>query len=353
MAEKERENLEALDRNNLIDSSNMTAQKRNRIVNNKSGSTNITELQDEFDMREVLRQAGQNLLYSNMEEVCKMSGIDLDQRLIEYFTKEVVTMTDLTESIQKAMISIKEDINKHDPYLAFDNSGSIDLNAITEKAKGKELPEYLEKYIDKFTLTRNTVNVNEDSPERDLLFFDGIKEYYSPKLESFMLHYKDTISQWLDNPNIVDNTISVEENIARNVVLDVIKTINEFADTNVVKTMEERNSLAEKMIAYYAYFIDPEAIEKVSPEMQEIFDALKENIAEDLYNQLGLRIDDISSLEEFAKKVGKTPEQLLDYKNNVSYKDISQMVVQIQNGEITLEDIKKDRKKHDFIGDKS
>ena len=94
MAEKERENLEALDRNNLIDSSDMTAQKRNRIVNNKSGSTNITELQDEFDMREVLRQAGQNLLYSNMEEVCKMSGIDLDQRLIEYFTKEVVTMTD-------------------------------------------------------------------------------------------------------------------------------------------------------------------------------------------------------------------------------------------------------------------
>ena len=57
MAESERKNVDALNENNLIDAKNMTSQKMNRIENNKSGDTTINELQDEYDMTEVLRKA--------------------------------------------------------------------------------------------------------------------------------------------------------------------------------------------------------------------------------------------------------------------------------------------------------
>ena len=357
MAESERKNVDALNENNLIDAKNMTSQKMNRIENNKSGDTTINELQDEYDMTEVLRKAGSNTLYNNMEEPCRMLGIDLDQLIIEYFTKEVVTMTDLAESIQKAMISIKNDINKHDPYLVFDNSGTIDPNGVNEKAKGKAIPESLEKYIDDFTTVRNVVDTSEKSSEFTKEFWKELGEHYSPSLRRFVEEYGNTLSSWVDNSYKDRNgknysynkNSSIDENIAKSVAINVVTELSLFADTTKSRTMQERNKSAEKLIAYYAYIMDALDGKKVSQETEEILAKLNECIGEDLYNQLGIRIDSRESLEKFARSVGKEVDDLLDYKKNADYQEISKTIQQIDDGKITLEDISKDREKHDFI----
>lgn len=145
----ENKNLEELNRlkqDGQIDAATLDEENKKKVEDIAAGKSTIEKVEQFVSEGEVIAEAMQNQLYSNMVDPCASVGINITERLKKYFSENKVKPEDLSDEIQKQMINIRTNINRGAYALAFDARGNVDLRRSLQKAKdhGLPLPDYIE-----------------------------------------------------------------------------------------------------------------------------------------------------------------------------------------------------------------
>ena len=145
----ENKNLEELNRlkqDGQIDTATLDEENKKKVEEVADGKATIEKVEQFVSEGEVIAEAMQNQLYSNMVDPCASVGINITERLKKYFSENKVKPEDLSEEIQKQMLNIRTSINRGVNAIAFDARGNVDLRKSIQKAKdyGLPLPDYIE-----------------------------------------------------------------------------------------------------------------------------------------------------------------------------------------------------------------
>ena len=253
MAENEIKNLEE---NNLIDEKELknNAPENAQLV--EEGQVSASELRNVIDMDAVLEEAKKNELYSNMLEPCQKMGVNINVQLIAFFEEEVTDLSDIKTSIQRGMERIKNRINKDNPYLAFDDSGNIDYEAIINKTPLEDLPEYIRRNIENVEET-DIKDSKKNLPPELKNIDDSIKDAYISMFEITSKIQKEKISEARNNENeIIAVTVegyTEEQNKVMTLMLRLKERMQKFNPKEIGSQKDKKDEIMKILSDYYIF----------------------------------------------------------------------------------------------------
>ena len=251
MAENEIKNLEE---NNLIDEKELKNNAPENAQLAEEGQVSASELRNVIDMDAVLEEAKKNELYSNMLEPCQKMGVNINAQLIAFFEEEVTDLSDIKVSIQRGMERIKNRINKDNPYLAFDDSGNIDYEAIINKTPLEDLPEYIRRNIENVEETDIKDSKKNLPPELENID-DSVKDAYISMFEITSKIPKEKISEARNDKNeIIAVTVegyTEEQNKVMTLMLRLKERMQKFNPKEIGSQKDKKDEIMKILSDYY------------------------------------------------------------------------------------------------------
>lgn len=243
MAEnKSLEELNRLKQDGQIDTATLDEENKKKVEEIADGKATIEKVEQFVSEGEVIAEAMQNQLYSNMVDPCASVGINITERLKKYFSENKVKPEDLSEEIQKQMINIRTSINRGVNALIFDARGNVDLRRSLQKAKNYGLP--LPDYIENLAHDEEKKIVRDDDRRYEM---PGLLNDEEKKIVREAIRISDEILESLKNDEEIKalekDDVTEEHNGATIVKNDNIK--NEYDAIVYSKLDEARKALDE------------------------------------------------------------------------------------------------------------
>ena len=199
MAGNENQNeLNKLEKDGRIDQENFDKENNGTIQKVAKGKKHVDSVEQFVDMNLVMATAMENKVYLNMLEPCLLEGINLTDRIKQYFIDNKVKPFEIDTIFQEEISRIRLNINKEVKGLVFDENGMIDVAKSIQEARqyGVNVAGCVGAIIEEVEGTKfkvgvpsNVFNVTEIVSSKDDVFYENLFISTQRKLQEFSANH--------------------------------------------------------------------------------------------------------------------------------------------------------------------